>query len=250
MNRQPFPSRIPVGLLLGGALAMASIVPGLAVFRAQQDPVRAHYLKTYVRLSLLPSGRTTEPREFVLLVAANGTAASRPACEPSTRLLLPSATGNLTPELVETAAKCVLVTPPTAVRTWLRGAVYEGQTCAELLERPLLVWALLAVCLLGLGGYFDVRRKQRARNGIQIRGPELVSRWQFNRRVQGDGFPIVLENRRNLLELLQGRVGKVLRIRKRDENKNIICMSDPGGGKTSILMQILDEVERRGATLS
>jgi hypothetical protein len=104
----------------------------------------------------------------------------------------------------------------------------------------------MAVLLLTIGGVCNVARKRRARQGVQLRGPELVSRWQFNRRVKGDGFPIVLENSRNLFELMRGQAGKVLRIRRKDENKNIICMSDPGGGKTSILMQILDEVERRG----
>jgi hypothetical protein len=81
---------------------------------------------------------------------------------------------------------------------------------------------------------------------VQVRGPELVTRSQFNRRVKGDGFPIVLNNRRSLFEIARGEEGKVLRIRRRDENKNILCMSDPGGGKTSIIFQILDEVERRG----
>jgi hypothetical protein len=135
---------------------------------------------------------------------------------------------------------------PADMKAWLRGAVYSGPTCFDLMQSPLMEWAVLAVCCVLVGSMCDVWRKRRARQGVQLRGPELVSRCQFNRRVKGDGFPIVLENSRNLFELMRGQAGKVLRIRRKDENKNIICMSDPGGGKTSILMQILDEVERRG----
>ena len=246
MTRQTFPSRIPIGFLLAGVLAVVSIVPTLAVFQTQQDPVRAHYLKTYLRLSLLPHWKAGKPQKFLLLMAMNGTRASASACDASTRLLLPSPTGNLTSEVVETAGKCVLTAPPGEMKAWLRGAVFEGQTCTQFLAEPLTIWAVIAALCLLIGGLCDAHRKQRARQGVKVRGPELVSRWKFNRRVRGDGFPIVLENPPNLLERLQGQAGKVLRIRRKDENKNIICMSDPGGGKTSILMQILDEVQRRG----
>jgi hypothetical protein len=246
MNRQTFPSRIPIGLLLGGMAAVLSLVPTFAVFRSQLEPVQAHYLKTYLRLSVTPHRQAAKPQKFRLLVRANGTSAPPSACEVTTKLLLPSPTGNLSRELVETALRCSMETPPAEMKTWLRGAVYSGQSCSELLQSPLMIWGGVAFLCLAIGGACDVWRKRRARLGVQLRGPELLSRWKFNRTVQGDGFPIVLENPRNLFELMRGRDGKVLRIRRRDENKNIICMSDPGGGKTSILMQILDEVERRG----
>jgi hypothetical protein len=147
---------------------------------------------------------------------------------------------------VDNAGRCALWSRSKPVAAWLRKAVYGGQSATELLKVPLVMWVVLALCLVIVGGSYDARQKERARNGIQLRGPDLVSRWQFNRRIKGDGFPIAFENPRNLLEILRGRKGKAVRIRRRDENKNIICMSDPGGGKTSIMMQILDEVERRG----
>ena len=88
--------------------------------------MRAHYLKTYLRLSLLPHWNTGKPQKFLLLMAVNGTSAPASACDASTRLLLPSPTGNLTSEVVETAGKCVLTTPSGEMKAWLRGAVYEG----------------------------------------------------------------------------------------------------------------------------
>jgi hypothetical protein len=246
MIRQTFPSRVPIALVLGGMFGLLSLVPCVAVWQRQQDPVRAFYLKSYVRLStsrLKGPGKGEPVQTFRMLVAQASRGVS---CVAKTPLLLPSRAELLTREETQRAGQCQLTTTPSQMKMWLRGAVYDGLTCTQLLRLPLMVWAGVLLSSLVFGGLLDVRRKERGRVGIQIRGPQLVSRWTFNRIVQGDGFPIVLENRRNLLELMRGQSGKVLRIRLRDENKNIITMSDPGGGKTSILMQILDEVERRG----
>jgi hypothetical protein len=242
MNRQAFPSRIPIGLMIGLVVAVVALVPSVAVSRTQLGPIQAHYLKTYVRVSLLPRWKANKDQNF-LLVMVSGKAGS--TCAANTLLWLPSPSETLTSDDLEAASKCALMTTPLQMKSWLRGAIYDGQTCSQVLQFPLLVWAGLALLCVTIGGLCDAQRKARARRGVQMRGPELISRWQFNRRVRGDGFPIVLENEQNPLERLRGKAGKVLRIRKRDESKNIICMSDPGGGKTSILMQILDEVQRR-----
>jgi hypothetical protein len=169
-----------------------------------------------------------------------------PACGVDTRLLLQTHAFEVTNEMVENAGHCALRTTAPQMKALLRNAVYHRRTCSQLLAPALMVWAMLAVVCLVVGGSMDTRRKEAARRGVQIRGPELVTRAQFNRRVKGDGFAIVLNNRRSWWEFLHGEEGKALRIRHRDENKNILCMSDPGGGKTSIIFQILDEVERRG----
>ncbi len=239
MRQQSFPSRVPVGLLSGVAFGLLSCVPCVAVWNAFQEPVRAHYLKTYIRVSL-PHTRSEKPKRFVLLTTAHTSALQ--ACRNSDAFL----TRSDEEHGLENAGWCVLWSRSKPVASWLRNAVYGGQSFTQWLRVPVMVWAGVGLCLVCAGGTYDSRQRERARNGIQLRGPELVSRWKFIRRVQGDGFPIVLENRRNPLEFLRGRSGRVLCIRRRDENKNIICMSDPGGGKTSIMMQILDEVERRG----
>jgi hypothetical protein len=237
MNRQPFPSRAPIGVIFAGMLALVAVVPCATIWKSVLGPVRAFYLADYLSVAT-----SAKPHEFVLLTKAHGLSGPPLACLASTPALVSAGAG----EDVKTVGRCVTVITPKQFKEWVRTAVYGGRSAAELLRLPVLDWMLAAVLLFVAGGYYDWRRKQRARIGVQIRGPELVSRAQFNRRVKGDGFPIVLNNRRSLWERLRGAEGKVLRIRRSDENKNIICMSDPGGGKTSILMQILDEVQRRG----
>jgi hypothetical protein len=243
MKQQSFPSRVPVGLLSGVAFGLLSCVPCVAVWNAFQEPVRAHYLKAYVKVSL-PHTKSEKPKRFVLLTTGHsGSAPEVPrTCQNDDAFLARGGEENG----LENAGRCVLWSRSKPLAAWLRNAIYGGQSPKQLLHVPLVAWGVVGLCLICAGGAYDSRQRERARNGIQLRGPELVSRWKFNRRVRGDGFPIVLENRRNPLEFLRGRSGRILRIRRRDENKNIICMSDPGGGKTSIMMQILDEVERRG----
>jgi hypothetical protein len=246
MTQQSFPSRVPAGLLFGVLFGLLSCVPCIAVWRVFQEPVRAYYLKTYLHVSL-PHLKSEKPKLFLMLVrnagmVARSDSAAVPACRNSDVFLTRSADE----DGLDGAGRCALSSRSKPVSAWLRNAVYGGQSVTQLLRTPLATWGIVALCLVMAGGSYDSRQRQRARDGIKLRGPDLVSRWQFNRRVKGDGFPIVLENPRNPLELLRGQRGKVLRIRLRDENKNIITMSDPGGGKTSIMMQILDEVERRG----
>ena len=224
MNRQPFPSRAPIGLIFGGLLAVAAVVPLFAIWQAEQEPVRAFYLSTY--LGFFTSGKL---QDFTLLTDTPRAVGPAAAC-PSTAPYVVSVSSGAD---VETAGRCVVTTTPEKIKGWLRTAVYGNESSGELLRIPLLLWMVAGLGFLIGGGLYDWRRKQRARIGFQIRGPELVSRWRFNRRVRGDGFPILLENRSNLFEAMLGKQAKVLRIRRRDENKNIICMSDPGGGKTS-----------------
>ena len=245
-KRPPFPSRAPVGLIVGLMLAAGCLLACLAILRARMEPLQTAYLGVYARVSLpLPVIRT-RPSVFPLLTLTPETSAVMPACGADTRLLLRTRALEVTDEMVENAGYCALRTTAPQMKALLRNAVYNHRTCGQLVAPALVVWAVLAAFCLVIGGSMDARRKEAARRGVQIRGPELVTRSQFNRRVKGDGFPIVLNNRRSLWEVARGEEGKVLRIRRRDENKNILCMSDPGGGKTSIIFQILDEVERRG----
>jgi hypothetical protein len=245
-KRPPFPSKMPVGVVAGVVLSVVSLVACLTVVRGRLEPVQAAYLFLYARVSLPLPWTQKKPSTFAILTARPSSDEGMPVCGADTALLLASRTFEVTDEMVENAGRCAVKTTPGQMQTWLRNTVYEHRSCFQILKPAPEVWVVLAVCCLVIGGQMDAQRKEAARRGVQIRGPELVNRAQFNRRVKGDGFPIVLNNRRTLWERLRGAEGKVLRIRRRDENKNILCMSDPGGGKTSIIFQILDEVERRG----
>jgi len=142
----------------------------------------------------------------------------------------------------------ILMLDPKAFHTWIKGAIYFGTSIQEWLLWQVVGTGILAVLLLIGGAYLDREHDREARNGRHIRGPRLVSRWQFNRETQGDGLAIWTVDRRNPLELVRGKMAKALRIRREVEAHHVQIAGDAGSGKSSIIRQILYQVEQMGET--
>lgn len=66
---------------------------------------------------------------------------------------------------------------------WLRAVIYHGATPGDLIALPVIVWASIAAVLLITGTIFDFRRRRKAREGEQLRGPESMTVVQFNRTI-------------------------------------------------------------------
>src|SRR5579872_3215169 len=91
----------------------------------------------------------------------------------------------------------------------------------------------------------DIARARIRQYGQRLRGPELVTVKEFNRRNKSDGIGFLTEER-SMLDKLLRRAAPVLRIPYRHEAEHALMIGDPGGGKTTLLMQIAAEAERRG----
>ena len=97
------------------------------------------------------------------------------------------------------------------------------------------------------GMVLDRKQERRARDGQLLRGPSLISRWQFNRKPKGNGLRFRLSNRRNPFELLQpDDCGKDLVIRLDREAHHIQIAGDTGTGKSTLIRQIIYQIEARG----
>jgi hypothetical protein len=136
---------------------------------------------------------------------------------------------------------------PAGFYGWLESHVYHGRTPAGVLRWPLSGFGFLLVLFVVCGAYLDRARNQEARNGRRLRGPGMLSRWEFNRQTRGDGLGFRLDNRRNLPEcLLPGDSGRLLRIRRDREAHHIQIAGDTGSGKSTLVRDILFQVEERG----
>ena len=89
----------------------------------------------------------------------------------------------------------------------------------------------------------DLMRARRLRNGRRLKGPELVSPDQFNKRNKSDG--IGFQQQQTSL-LSSTRLGKCVRIPRRIESSHILIMGDTGTGKSALIRQLLVEIEKRG----
>ncbi|MGH9712583.1 MAG: type IV secretion system DNA-binding domain-containing protein [Candidatus Acidiferrales bacterium] len=123
--------------------------------------------------------------------------------------------------------------------------IYRDQTCLEFL-RPALFGGL-GVFIVGLliAVPKDAARTRARKEGRRLKGPELVSVQEFNRRHRSDGigFP-------QTQTLMQRMLGKVptLKLPRTIEPSHILIMGDTGTGKSTLIRSILLQIEERGET--
>ncbi len=226
-----FPSR-GAGILLTLGLALVSGCVTFGLWYQQIAPIQSFYLWTFAKTELTPDlslFHKAAPKRYVVVTfgGRDATLASMPGT------------------LAGTGSRNTY-TDPASFDSWLKKVIYEGETFSKFAETPLVIWGFFVLFALIAGTLVSKGQKRKAHDGTKLRGPDLISRWEFNRRIKGDGFPIKLENKPNLLEWFKGDAGKYLRIQRKYENNHMLTMSDPGGGKTSLFLQVLDEVARRG----
>ncbi len=133
------------------------------------------------------------------------------------------------------------------LREYLTHRTYHDETLRDLALKP--AWWGLGALLVGLlvGIPKDVERARIRRHGQRVKGPEIVTVREFNRRNRSSGIGFLTEERTWLEKLLR-RGGHVLRIPRQRESEHWLMMGDSGGGKSSLMRQILIQVEERGET--
>ena len=135
------------------------------------------------------------------------------------------------------------------LRQWLERAIYGGQS-------PwLLLWAATwkvgaGVLVVGLALALprDRQRRRMRKYGRRTKGPELATAAQFNRAQQSNGIGFITKERRTLIEFLLQREGKMVRVPRERESSHFLMIGDTGAGKSSLIRQILMQVEERGET--
>jgi type IV secretory pathway TraG/TraD family ATPase VirD4 len=135
------------------------------------------------------------------------------------------------------------------LRLWLERAIYGGQS-------PwLLLWAATwkvgaGVLVVGLALALprDRQRRRMRKYGRRTKGPELATAAQFNRTQQSNGIGFITKERRTLIEFFLQREGKMVRLPRERESSHFLMIGDTGAGKSSLIRQILMQVEERGET--
>lgn len=91
----------------------------------------------------------------------------------------------------------------------------------------------------------DAARARARKEGRQLKGPELVTVRQFNRRNCSDG--IAFPQTRTLRQRMLGNV-PTLRLPHASEPSHILIMGDTGTGKSTLIRRILMQIEERSET--
>jgi type IV secretory pathway TraG/TraD family ATPase VirD4 len=237
-DRPLWPKRFPVYRLGGLLLALFCGLLLIRLWFRFASPLERFYYPVYVKQAV--TGQLPE-------LPASGKV--RPGGTPFAVVFVGSrvATGELLEHPDGPLSVRVLRLNPAGFYTWLEERVYGGHGPAGVLRWPLAGSGFLLMAFVICGAALDRSRNQEARNGRLLRGPALISRWQFNRQTKGDGLGWRLDNRRNLFECLQpGKAGQLLRIRRDREAHHIQIAGDSGSGKSTLVRDILFQVEERG----
>jgi hypothetical protein len=177
-----FPTRAPVGMLLGTVLGLLSIVPVFALWHRSRGPLERFYFPQYLGSTLAQTpvgtavsyfGSRRNTRRYVVLLQ-NG--------KPLTGRSLLTKGKPVSIRFVETT--------PHIFSLWLQNQIYGGREFRAVLQTPLALWAALGISLFLAGLAWDCARRKRAREGVSLRGPDLLTRRAFNRTTKGDGFTL------------------------------------------------------------
>ncbi len=127
-----------------------------------------------------------------------------------------------------------------ALYAFLNHWIYRDQPLTDLVQSAL--WSGVAVFAVAalIAIPMDVVRARARRHGRRLKGPELVSVAQFNRRFRADGVGFRQTRAR-------GRT-RSLRVPQAIESSHVLIMGDSGTGKSAIIRQILTQLETRGET--
>jgi hypothetical protein len=232
-----------------GAVFMAVILTGLFLycrFSFGNSPLQRFYTPTYIRSSIagtIGAGRRDNYR--MLMVGARGIPPRLAMNADVTDGKTPQPGGKPIPLALSKFALqhgyVLLYLGPeqsyidALLNSYLKNAVYGGDTLFDLYELPLLFGLASLVIQLPFSIATDVRRRKQLRYGRRLRGPEMLTPKEFNRRVEGDGIGIKTD-----------RMKAMIRIPKRAEAQHMQIIADTGGGKTVILLQILRQIKHRG----
>src|SRR5215469_14701210 len=120
------------------------------------------------------------------------------------------------------------------VQEYLRRQIYEGEALSRIFGLQLALGGIFFLIQLPWSIPKDIRRWKEMKYGRRLKGPVLVSPKQFNKAVQGTGIGIKVDGSRD-----------PLRVPKLAEDQHFEIIGDTGSGKTTIIMQMLRQIQAR-----
>ena len=122
-----------------------------------------------------------------------------------------------------------------SLHRWLSLTVYEGKGLFGLFAVSFVEGGACLAVMLWFAVPYDIKRFKQMKYGRILRGPQLLSPEEFNRKQKGDGIGFKTTE-----------LGKMMRVPARKEAQHFQIMGDTGVGKTQLIMQILRQIRERG----
>ena len=121
------------------------------------------------------------------------------------------------------------------LHAYLRTAIFGGDQLRSIYAPPLFFGFLSLLAQLPFAIRKDIRRRKELKYGRRLKGPVLLTPKEFNKTVNGDGIGFVTTEAKEMM-----------RIPLQAEAQHIELMGDTGAGKTTLIMQVLRQIQSRG----
>ena len=122
-----------------------------------------------------------------------------------------------------------------ALHAYLHSQIWGSESFGETYSWSLLCGLVVLLAQLPFSIRQDIARRKVLKYGRLLKGPVMVSPAEFNKALGGDGLGIQTD----------GKTTRVC-IPRRSEAKHIQIMGDTGVGKSTLMMQMLKQIEDRG----
>jgi hypothetical protein len=230
-----------------GAVFLAFVLTGCflyARFDLGQTPLQQFYTPIYARVAA--GGALNKKNKFQLLYVGNGIAAGQLAAEADVQAgTTPALAGKHIPLALSIAGVArglrALYRGPEQIyvdaplTAYLKSTVFEDESLWEIYRLPLLFGFLTLLAQLPFSVRKDIKRRKQMKYGRLLKGPVMLTPKEFNETVQGDGIGFKTTEAKEMM-----------RIPLQAEAQHIELMGDTGAGKTSLIMQILRQIQARG----
>jgi hypothetical protein len=234
-----------------GAIFVAFILTGLFVycrFAISETPLQQFYTPIYLRSSLASQlGKTRKDKYRMLFAAGTNVSAKTVAESDVTAGLTQQAGSKAIPLSLTDAARrqgYTLLYRGTEtsyfdipLHEYLRQGIYGGNGLWDIYEQPLLFGVLALLAQLPFSIRKDMKRRRELKYGRRLKGPVMLTPKQFNGTIAGDGIGFKTTEAKGLM-----------RIPARYEAQHIELMGDTGAGKTTLIMQVLRQIQGRQHT--
>jgi type IV secretory pathway TraG/TraD family ATPase VirD4 len=229
-----------------GAFTFACILTGIFIyihFQFALSPLERYYLPYYFRTET--AGLSHPVSQYQLLYVSDGDKLSRAALDADVEVgstpqiggkplplkLTPQASENGKLFLMREGLRSYQNKP---LHAWIAHWIFQDEPVYSLFTMQ-FAFGLTAFALeLPFSMRKDIRRIKDLRYGRRLKGPVLVNPKQFTKAVGGTGIGITTDDSK-----------LPLRIPRDAENKHFLVVGDTGSGKSSVIRQMLYQIEAR-----
>jgi type IV secretory pathway TraG/TraD family ATPase VirD4 len=230
-----------------GAAFLAAILTGLFVylrFAFVLTPIQQFDLPIYIKASIVPSLRPSGKYQMLLMSDKKGHAWYARDVDVAAGST-PQVNAKSIPLVLSDSARqrgmvYLYRSVPTVYQNgslvgYFKQQVYGGATIVGLFQWPLTFGVVALMAQLPFAIRKDIRRRKEMKYGRRLKGPVFVTPKQFNKAIQGTGIGLNVNHCREML-----------RVPLRAEDQHFEIIGDTGSGKTTIIMQMLRQIQSRG----